>query len=169
MPAKIHRIKLTEDERRELEVIRDQKRGKASQAMRAAALLMADEGPSGPALKDAEIRRATGISPRTIERLRQRCCEAGPLGALQRKVREKPPREIRITGDVEARITQLACSKPPAGHARWTLRLLADHLVELEVIESISHQSVRTVLKKANSNRGGRNVGASRPSTMPPS
>ena len=169
VPAKIHRIKLSEDERRELKTIRDQKRGKASQALRAAALLMADEGPCGIASTDAEIHRATGISSRTLERLRQRCCEHGPLGALQRKVREKPPREVKITGDVEARITQLACSEPPAGHARWTLRLLADHLIELEVIESISHQSVRTVLKKANSSRGGRNAGASRPSTTPPS
>ncbi|MCB1132282.1 MAG: hypothetical protein KDN05_14220, partial [Verrucomicrobiae bacterium] len=72
MPAKIHRIKLTEDERRELEAIRDQKRGKTSQSMRAAALLMADEGPCGPASKDTEIHRATGIALRTIERFRRK-------------------------------------------------------------------------------------------------
>lgn len=172
MPAKLHRIKLTEEERRELEAIRDLKHGKSSNAsniMRAAALLMSDEGPAGPALKDAQIHLATGISPRTIERLRQRCCEVGPLGALQRKARETPGREIKITGDVEARIIQLACSKPPEGHARWTLRLLANRLVEIEVIGSISHQSVKTVLKKANSSPGGRNAGASRPSKTPPS
>jgi hypothetical protein len=106
---------------------------------------------------------------RTLERLRKRCCEVGPLGALERKPRETPGREIKITGDVQARITQLACSKPPAGHARWTLRLLANHLVEIEVIESISHQSVGTVLKKVNSSHGGRNAGASRPGKMQPS
>ena len=169
MPAKLHRIKLSEDERHELEPIRDQKRGKGSKVMSALAMLLSDEGPYGPGRKDADIRQATGIAARSLERLRKRYCEVGPLGALERKPRETPGREIKITGEVEARITQLACSKPPAGHARWTLRLLADHLVEIEVIESISHQSVRTVLKKANSSHGGRNAGASRQSRTPPS
>jgi len=169
VPAKLHRIKLSEDERHELVAIRDRKRGKPQNIMRAVALLLADEGPLGPALKDAEIHRTTGMIPRCLERLRKRCCEVGPLAALERKPRETPGREIKITGEVEARITQLACSEPPAGHARWTLRLLADHLVEIEVIESTSHQSVGTVLKKANSSHGGRNAGASRPSKMPPS
>jgi len=160
VPAKIHRIKLSEFEREELEIIRDQKCGKSAKAksakaMPAVALLLADEGLLGPALKDCEIHATTGLSTRTIARLRERCCEVGPLEALQRKPRITPGREIRITGEVEARITQLACSKPPAGHARWTLRLIASHLVELEVIDSISHQSVGTVLKKVNSNRGG--------------
>ncbi|WP_353568979.1 helix-turn-helix domain-containing protein [Haloferula sargassicola] len=109
------------------------------------------------------------MSPRTLVRLRERCCEVGPLGALERKQREKPPREIKITGEVEARITTLACSQPPSGHARWTLQLLADHLVEIGVIESISHTSVATVLKKVRSSRGDRNAGASRPRKTPPS
>jgi hypothetical protein len=155
VPAKIHRIKLSKIEREELEAIRDQKRAKAAKAMPAVALLLSDEGLYGPALKDLEIHGITGLSKRTIERLRERCCEVGPLEALQRKARITPGREIKITGEVKARITQLACSKPPAGHARWTLRLIASHLVKLEVIDSISHQSVGTVLKKVNSNRGG--------------
>jgi hypothetical protein len=155
VPAKIHRIKLSKFEREELEAIRDQKRGKNAKTMPAVALLLSDEGIHGPTLKDSEIHEITGIAIRTIERLRERCCEVGPLEALQRKPRITPGREIRITGEVEARITQLACSKPPAGHARWTLRLIASHLVELEVIDSISHQSVGMVLKKVNSNRGG--------------
>lgn len=163
MPAKLYRIKLTEDERQELEVIRDNRRGQASKALRASALLMADEGPLGPCFTDARISIATGLAPRTIERLRERCCEVGPLGALERKAREKPPVERKITGEVEARIIQLACSKPPEGHARWTLRFLAKHLVEIGVIESISHQAVGTVLKKANLNLGDSNAGASRP------
>ena len=130
---------------------------------------MADEGSRGLASTDAEIHRATGIAPRTLERLRQRGCETGPLGALERKARETPPREIRITGEVEAHITQHACSEPPPGHGRWTLRLLAYRLVEIGVIESISHPSVGTVLKKAASSHGGRIAGASRPGTTPPS
>lgn len=167
MPAKLHRVKLSENERHELEAIRDRKRGKPQHIMRAVALLLADEGALGPALKDADIYQTTGMIPRNLERLRKRCCEVGPLAALERKPRETPGREIKITGEIEARITQLACSEPPAGHARWTLRLLADHLVEIEVIESISHQSVGTVLKKANLSHGDRNAGVSRPSKMP--
>lgn len=169
MPAKIHRIKLTETERHELEAIRDHKRGKPSRILRAIALLMSDEGPAGPALKDSAIRLATGMKPSTLERLRIRCCEVGPLGALERKARDKPPREIKITGDVEARVIQLACSEAPAGRARWTLRLIAEHLVGIEVIDAISHQSVGTILKKANSSPGGRSAGASRPNRMRPS
>ena len=137
--------------------------------MRAVALLLSDEGPYGPALKDADIQAHTGISIRNLERLRRRCCEVGPIAALARKPRATPGREVTITGDIQARITQLACTKPPAGNARWTLRLLARHLVEIEVIETISHQSVGTVLKKVNSSHGGRNAGASHPSKTPPS
>ncbi len=166
MPAKLHRIKLSKSERNELEALRDQKRGKASGIMRAVALLLSDEGPLGPAMKDADIQAQTGVSIRNLKRLRLRCCEVGPLA---RKPRATPGREVKITGEIHARITQLACSKPPAGHARWTLRLLARHLVEIEVIETISHQSVATVFKKANSSHGDKNAGASLPSKTPPS
>jgi hypothetical protein len=169
VPTKIYRIKLSEDERVELALIRDKKRGKPGNSMRALAMLLSDQGSCGPALKDADIQQITGIAPRTLERLRKRCCEVGPLGALERKPRETPAREIKITGEVEARITQLACSQPPEGELRWTLRLLAKHLVEIDVIENISHVSVGTVLKKVNSNHGGKSVGVSRPSKMPPS
>jgi transposase len=167
VPAKIHRIKLSESERKELEAIRDPKPAKGLKVMPAMALLLCDEGPQGPAKTDREIHEITGLSIRTIERLRERCCEVGPLEAIQRKARTKPGRETKITGEVEAHITQLACSKAPAGHARWTLRLLAKRLVVLEVIDSISHQSVGTVLKKANSSRGGSSAGASLPGRTP--
>lgn len=169
VPAKTYRIRLTEGERAELEAIRDRGTGKAVRMKRALALLLSDEGPHGPAWKDADILPVTGMSPRTLVRLRERCCEAGPLGALERKPRDKPARQIKITGEVQARITQLACSEPPAGHARWTLRLLAGHLVEIGVVESISHNSVGLVLKKVRSNRGVRSAGASRRSRTPPS
>ncbi len=169
MPARIHRIKLSEDERVELEAIRDRGSRKAKIFKKALALLLCDEGPGGPALKDPEICRTVGISPSTLSRLRLRCCEVGPLGALTSKIREQPAREIKITGEVEARITQLACSRPPEGFARWTLRLLAGHLVEIEVIESISHTAVGLVLKKARSSHGGRKLGASRRRKTPPS
>ena len=169
MSSKIYRIKLTETERQELETLRDRGKGGAVRIKRAVALLLSNEGPHGPAWTDEEIMPVTGMSRSTLGRLRARCCDVGPLGALERKPREKPAREIKITGEVEARITQLACSEAPAGHARWTLRLLADRLVEIGVIESISHSAVGLVLKKARSSLGDRNAGASRPSRTPPS
>ena len=138
MPAKLHRIKLPETERHGLETFRDQKRGKASGIMRAVALLLSDEGPHGPALKDAGIQSHTGISIRNLERLRLRCCEVGPQAVLARKQRATPGREVKITGDIHARITQLACTKPPVGNARWTLQLLDLHLVEIEMADLFS-------------------------------
>jgi hypothetical protein len=167
MPARYYRIKLSQDERLELENIRDRGSEKAKTFKKVLALLLCDEGPGGPALKDPEICRTVGISASTLERLRQRGCEVGPLGALVAKAREKPAREIKITGEVEARITQLACSAPPEGCSRWTLRLLADRLVEIEVIESISHTAVGLVLKKVRSSHGDRNAGASRRKRTP--
>ena len=175
VPAKLHRIKLSGEERLELEAIRDHKHAKkgkgakAGKAMDALCLLLSDEGADGPGLRDAEIMRITGLSASTVERLRKRCCEVGPLAALERKPRDTPPHTVKITGEVQARITQLACSQAPEGNARWTLQLLANRVVELEIIDSISHTSVSTVLKKANSSPGGSNAGASRPSRTPPS
>ncbi len=99
VPAKLHRIKLSKSERHELEALRDQKRGKASGIIRAVALLLSDEGPYGPAMKDAEIQTLTGLSIRNLERLRQRCCEVEPLTALARKPRATPGREVKITGE----------------------------------------------------------------------
>lgn len=163
MPSKTYRIKLTEDERLELESIRDNGSHKSKVFKKALALLLCDEGPGGPGMTDLQVRGIVHLGASTITRLRERCCETGPLGALVAKTREKPAREIKITGEVEARITQLACSRPPDGCARWTLRLLASHLVEIEVIESISHTAVGLVLKKARSSPGGSRDGASRP------
>jgi hypothetical protein len=120
VPAKIHRIKLLEFERDELETIRDQKRGKTASAMAAVALLLSDEGLYGPALKDLEIREITGLSIRTIERLRERCCEVGPLDALQRKPRATPGREIKITGEVKGRSRRASPSLPARSPLRGT-------------------------------------------------
>jgi hypothetical protein len=187
VPAKLYRIKLSGDERLELEAIRDHKNArkskdtpskdatpkkaaiKGAKAMAALSLLLSDEGSLGPCMKDAGITEITGLSSSTPERLRKRCCEVGPLAALERKPRETPRHTIKITGEVQAHITQIACSQAPAGHARWTLQMIADRVVELDVIDGISHQSVSTVLKKANSSPGDRNAGASRPGKTPPS
>ena len=129
--------------------------------------MLADEGPEGPAKTDQEITEAIGTPPATLERLRKRCCEVGPLGALESKQRATPPREIKVTGEVEAHITRLACSEPPEGHACWTLAIIAEKLVEIEVVESIGRTSVATVLKKANLSLGVKNAGASHPKKTP--
>lgn len=166
---KKYRIKLSSDERAALEEVRDKGSHKASKFKRALVFLLADEGDNAPAHKDIEIAQATGLNTVSIERLRKRCCEVGPLGALDPKPRETPPRKIKITGEVEAHITQLACSEPPEGQVRWTLKLLAQRLVEIEVIDSISHNSVGLVLKKANLSHGDKKVGVSHRKMMPPS
>jgi len=166
---KIHRIKLTQDEREELELIRSKGSHKALKYKRASILLLSDESAAGSGLGDEEISQVTASAIRTIERLRKRCCEVGPLGALEPKPRENPPTERKITGEVEASITQLACSEPPKGTSRWTLQLLANRLVEINVIESISHTSVGLVLKKARSSHGVKKDGASRRMRTPPS
>lgn len=154
VPAKKYRIKLASDERSSLEEIRDRGSNKSARFKHALALLMCDEGADGPACKDSEIATAIGTKVLTVERLRKRCCEVGPLDAIERKKRETGPREIKLTGEVEAHITRLACSEPPEGQARWTLELIAGKLVELQVVGSISRPSVGKVLKKANSGHG---------------
>ena len=145
MPGKKYRIRLASDERSTLEEIRDRGSNKSTRFKRALALLMCDEGTDEPALKDSEIATATGTKVLTVERLRKRCCEVEPLDSIERKTRESGPREIKVTGEVEAHITRLACSDPPEGRTRGTLELIAAKLVELEVIESISRPSVGKV------------------------
>ena len=169
MPAKKYRIKLAFDERSALEDIRDRGLHKSSKYKRAVALLLCDEGSDGLGMKDADVMVSTGLAVITLERLRKRCCEVGPLEALERVPREIPPREIKVTGEVEAHITRLACSEPPEGYACWTLALIAGKIVELEVLESISPTSVGKVLKKVNLNPGGKKVGVFHPSKMLPS
>ena len=161
MSDKIYRIKLDSDERESLEEIRSKGSHKASKYKRSLVFLLADEGEHGPAQTDTQIALATGMKPFSISRLRKRCCETGPLLAIENKPRETPPRTVKITGEVEAHLTQIACSEAPEGNARWTLTLLADRLVELEVIESISRTSVASLLKKVNLNLGASSAGAS--------
>ena len=145
VPARKYRIKLASDERCSLEKIRDGGSHKSQKFKRTQALLLCDEGPEGPALKDANVASVVGMSPSSLERLRKRCCEVGPLGVLESKPRETPPREIKITTEVQAHIMRLACSAPPEGQARWTLSLIAEKLVEIEVIESIGRTSISMV------------------------
>src|SRR5437868_9475333 len=106
---------------------------------------------------------------RTVERIRQRFVDRGPEEALGRKPQDRPSRERKLDGRAEARLIALACSEPPDGRAAWTLQLLADKLVELKVVDCVCDETVRRVLKKTRSSRGGRSSGASRPRPTPSS
>jgi transposase len=116
-------------------------------------LLKADEGAAGPRLTDDEIADVLEVNRSTVERVRIRCVEDGFEAALRpRPSRQVPPR--KLDGAQEAHLVALACSPAPKGRKRWSLRLLADTLVELEIVDDISHETVRQTLKKTRSSRG---------------
>jgi len=169
MPAKKYRIKLQAEERRHLESIVRKQKVAASKRSKAIALLLGDENAPDGALKDALVAERTGMSVNTLARIRQRCCEVGPIQALERKARPAPPAPPKIDGELEARLIAEACSPAPEGYARWTLRLLAGRLVELELVEGISHETVRVALKKTGPSLGSSSAGASRKRPARPS
>ena len=147
--AKKYILKLTAEERDEL--ARLVRKGNAAgwKLQRAQALLKCDQGPDGPAWPDERIAEAFGVTTRSLESWRKRAVEHGPMALLRRKPRT-PSGVPKLRGENEARLTALACSQPPTGPGRWSLRLLAGRLVELEVVDSVSHETVRRALKKAN-------------------
>jgi transposase len=153
MPHKKYVVTLTPEERLQLRKLVSAGKRSARTLTRARILLQADQAKGGPAWEDAEIAEALGCGLRTVERVRQRLVERGLDAALAHKPQERPSRERRLDGAAEARLIALACSAPPEGRARWTLKLLADRLVELEVVESVSDETVRRVLKKTNCGR----------------
>ena len=104
-------------------------------------------------MRDADISSALGIGVSTVERVRRRCVEEGIESALERK-KQLRRRQKRLDGEGEARLIAIACGEPPQGRAKWTLKLLADRLVECEIVETISTETVRGVLKKTNSSPG---------------
>jgi transposase len=138
---KLYRINLTEEERKELVRLTTTGRHAARQVMRARILLKADAG-----LKDEQIAEHLDVTARTIEKVRKQGALEGIEATLTPK--KRPPGKPKLDGEGEARLVQLACSAPPDGRPRWTLHLLADKLVELKVVDSISHEAVRQRLKK---------------------
>lgn len=147
---KKHRIKLSVSERTELETIARQKNVAARKKLRAQILLSSDEGELGPAEIDTVIASRLPITVRSIESLRAWACEAGPIAALEPRPRTQTY-ERKLDGAGEARLVQIACSQAPVGHKQWTLQLLADELVSLDVVDTISYETVRRTLKKTNS------------------
>ena len=153
MPAKIYKVTLTNEERAELTALVSKGKGNVRRLRRARMLLLADENRPKGAWKDADIAEALGAHARTVERTREKCVELGIEAALNH-TRPKKTRAKVLDGAAEAHLAQLACSEAPDGHERWTMQMLADKLIELEVVETISRETVRTSLKKMNLSLG---------------
>ena len=145
---KRYKVTLEAEERQHLHDLIAAGKAAARKLAHARILLKADAADGGPDWPDRRIADALEVSTDTVERVRQRFVELGLDAALDRKRRERPPREIKLDGRAEARLIALACSTPPGGRAVWTMQLLADKLVELEVVDSISDETVRLALKK---------------------
>lgn len=139
-------VRLTEEERASLTELISKGKAAARKIKHANVLLKIDA--AGPSWSDAQAAEAFDCSTRTVFSIRQRCVEAGLAAALERKPREHPPRARILDGDGEAQLVRLACSQAPEGQARWTLNLLAEGLIELRVVETISPQTVMRTLKK---------------------
>ena len=145
--AKRYRVTLTQPERQELQQLISRGKADARKLAHARILLQADESDGGPRRTDEQIASALNTATRTVERVRERFVEQGLDAALP----PKPSKRVyarKLDGRQEAKLIALACSKPPAGKARWTLRLLADEMVELDVVDSLSYETVRQTLKK---------------------
>ena len=153
MSLKRYRVTLTSDERQALDQRLRAGRASAPSLTRARVLLKADAGPDGPAWTDTEIADAFDLNVSTIARIRRRFVEHGIEHTLTRR-KGKRVYQRKLDGEQEARLVAVACSEPPSGHKRWTLRLLANTLVELDVVETVSYETVRQTLKQTFSNRG---------------
>ena len=149
-------IRLTEEERSALQELMGKPRVAAAKVLRARMVLKADV--DGPGWSDPKIAEAFEVGVSTIHRLRQRLVEEGLEAALSRRPSSQQ-RVPKLDGAKEARLIAIACSSPPEGRARWTLKLLADQLVELDIVDDISAETVRQTRKETHSSRGGSSSG----------
>ena len=145
---KRHRIKLSQEERQTLEKMTKSGTIAVRKLKRIRILLLSDESENGPAKANKEIAEMVETSPVTVSRIRKRYLQAGLKEAIEEKPRPGAPR--KFDGLERAKVTALACSDPPEGRGQWSLRLLADKMVELEYVDSISHMTIQEVLKKTN-------------------
>ena len=146
---KLSIVKLSEVERAALHTLIGQGVAHASELTHARILLKANQGEGGPGWTDAAIATALEVNPSTVARVRQAYVSDGLEAALHRKPSTREYRR-KLDGEQEAHLVALTCSTPPEGRKRWTLRLLADRLVQLEVVETVSHETVRQTLKQTN-------------------
>jgi len=145
-----YRVTLTEEERKELKAISTKGKRAARTVLYARALLLLDAGEQGPKWIVAKVAEALGTTTRSLEHLKKQFVEEGITSALNRKKRVKPPREIQFGGEFEAHLLALACSEVPEGRQRWTVRLLAEKMVELQIVPNVSPMTVCNTLKKMN-------------------
>jgi hypothetical protein len=150
--AILHPVVLSPAERDQLTALVRAGRRPARLLTRARILLLLDCGPCGPAKSDAQIHETLGPALRTLSRLREAFARLGLRAVEHQSPKRYRPR--RLDGAAEARLITLACSTPPAGHVRWTLRLLADRLVSLDIVDEVSHETIRSTLKKTNLSLG---------------
>jgi hypothetical protein len=148
-----YKVTLTKTEREELKAIVSKGKHSSLQFRNACILLNCDEGKFGNKLANDQIAQVLQVNSKTVERLKQRFVEEGFDACIDRKP-YPAKQKLKTDGDFEAHLIAISCSKSPSGYARWSLRMLADKMVELKYAESISHETVRQVLKKTNSSRG---------------
>ena len=143
-----YKVTLTKEERGELETITKKGKRAARTVLYARALLLLDAGEHGPKWQVAKVAEAIGVTTRSLEGIKKRFVNEGFYVAIERRVREAPPREIQFGGKFEARLIALACTDPPEGRQRWTVRLLAEKMVELNMVATVSSMTVCNTLKK---------------------
>jgi hypothetical protein len=163
-----YRVTLTAEERADLEQMVSGGKAAARKLTHARILLLADDSLQEERT-DEQIGAALGTSPRTISRVRRLLVTEGFDVALFRRRQPPRPDKIRIKGDIEQRLIELACSDPPKGRCHWTLQLLADELVALGLVNRVGIETVRLALKKTTSSRGSSSPGASRRTRTPSS
>jgi transposase len=151
---KKYKVTLTAEERRHLAALIAAGKAAARKLAHARILLHADAAPGGPAWTDQRIAAAVAVGHATVERVRQRFVEQGLEAALGRKPQGRPSRQRTLDGRAEARLIALACSAPPEGRNEWTMQLLADRLVALAVVGTVSDETIRRALKKTRSSHG---------------
>lgn len=157
---KRYKVTLDKEGREELEGIARKGSHQSQKVINALILLNCDEGEHNDRrIRGEGIAEVLRISMRKLDRVKKRFVEEGLEVALGGRQGRRERYECKADGELEARLVALSCSRPPKGHARWSLRLLAERVVELEYIDSISHETVRRVLKKTRSSRGNRSVG----------
>ena len=146
-----YRVTLTKEERKELEAISTKGKRAARTVLYARALILLDAGEYGPKKwVVAKVAETLGTTSRSLEHLKKRFVEEGLPAAIERKKRMTPPREIQFGGEFEAKLLAMACSEAPEGRERWTMRLLAEKMVELKVVPSVSPMTVCNTLNKMN-------------------
>jgi transposase len=147
-------IQLNQGQRKILEDIVKKGEAPARKIMHAHILLKTDSGKNGPGCSSQQIQVALGIGKTVVQTVRQRFIDNGIEDAIERKPQPRRPNKLKINGEQEAKIVAFLCTEQPEGQERWTIRALTDRLMEVEIVDDVSHETVRQVLKKMNLNLG---------------